>query len=155
MGHSRARAVPCTRSSVLSRRRCVPFRLSSTPYYSCAFAHFSCADGALLVYDITDEASFVRVKEWVKELRKMLSDDLQIAITGNKCDMEKSRHVDKDEVLAYCASVGATHHLTSAKTGAGVNEAFTELMRSTCMSEESCVSNMRFLLNRIFACRSC
>ena len=40
------------------------------------------------------------------------------------------RHVDKDEVLLYCASVGATHHLTSAKTGAGVSEAFTELMRS-------------------------
>ena len=40
------------------------------------------------------------------------------------------RHVDKDEVLLYCASVGATHHLTSAKSGAGVSEAFTELMRS-------------------------
>lgn len=112
----------------------------------------SAPDGALLVYDITDEASFTRVKDWVKELRKMLSDELCIAIAGNKCDMEKSRfasthcsavlrlasprhappprHVDKDEVLLYCASVGATHHLTSAKTGAGVSEAFTELMRS-------------------------
>jgi GTPase SAR1 family protein len=66
----------------------------------------------------------------VKELRKMLSDDLQIAIAGNKCDMEKSRNVDRDEALAYCASVGASHHLTSAKSGAGINEAFTELMRS-------------------------
>lgn len=42
----------------------------------------------------------------------------------------RRRHVDKDEVLLYCASVGATHHLTSAKSGAGVSEAFTELMRS-------------------------
>lgn len=53
----------------------------------------SIADGALLVYDITDEASFTRVKDWVKELRKMLSDELCIAIAGNKCDMEKSRQV--------------------------------------------------------------
>lgn len=53
------------------------------------------ADGALLVYDITDEASFTRVKDWVKELRKMLSDELCIAIAGNKCDMEKSRFVGR------------------------------------------------------------
>jgi Ras-related protein Rab-21 len=49
------------------------------------------ADGALLVYDITDEASFTRVKDWVKELRKMLGDDIVIALAGNKSDMEKSR----------------------------------------------------------------
>ena len=29
--------------------------------------------GALLVYDITDSESFVKVKNWVKELRKMVS----------------------------------------------------------------------------------
>ena len=28
--------------------------------------------GALLVYDITDSESFVKVKNWVKELRKMV-----------------------------------------------------------------------------------
>jgi hypothetical protein len=43
--------------------------------------------------------------------------------------MEKSRHVDKEEALRYAASIGATHHLTSAKTGAGIAEAFTELLK--------------------------
>jgi Ras-related protein Rab-21 len=90
------------------------------------------ADGALLVYDITDEQSFKRVQDWVKELRKMLGEDIQIAIAGNKADMEKSRNVNKDEALRYAASVGATHHLTSAKSGAGVAEAFSELMKSEC-----------------------
>ena len=40
------------------------------------------ADGALLVYDITDEQSFRRVQDWVKELRKMLGEDIVIAIAG-------------------------------------------------------------------------
>ncbi len=40
------------------------------------------SDGALLVYDITDEQSFKRVQEWVKELRKMLGEEIVIAIAG-------------------------------------------------------------------------
>jgi Ras-related protein Rab-21 len=87
------------------------------------------ADGAVLVYDITDEQSFKRVQDWVKELRKMLGEDICIALAGNKADMEKQRNVDKDEALKYAASVGATHHLTSAKSGTGVNEIFQELLR--------------------------
>ena len=43
--------------------------------------------------------------------------------------MEKGRHVDKEEALRYTASVSGSHHLTSAKSGTGVNEAFTELMK--------------------------
>ncbi len=43
--------------------------------------------------------------------------------------MEKGRHVDKEEALRYTSSVSGTHHLTSAKSGAGVTEAFTELLK--------------------------
>jgi hypothetical protein len=43
--------------------------------------------------------------------------------------MEKGRHVDKEEALRYTASISGAHHLTSAKSGAGIAEAFTELMK--------------------------
>jgi hypothetical protein len=43
--------------------------------------------------------------------------------------MEKGRNVAKEEALRYTASIGGVHHLTSAKTGAGIMEAFTELMK--------------------------
>ena len=53
------------------------------------------ADGAILVYDITDVDSFNKVKVWVKELRKMLgADSISMAIVGNKTDLEKQRNVD-------------------------------------------------------------
>lgn len=55
------------------------------------------SDGAILVYDITDEDSFQKVKNWVKELKKMLGSDIVIAIVGNKTDLEKDRHVPADE----------------------------------------------------------
>ncbi len=53
--------------------------------------------GALLVYDITDMDSFVRVQNWVKELRKMLGTDIVLAIAGNKCDLERNRVVPLDQ----------------------------------------------------------
>ena len=51
-------------------------------------------NGAVLVYDITDADSFTKVKTWIKELRKMLGNDISLAIAGNKIDLEKQRHVD-------------------------------------------------------------
>jgi Ras-related protein Rab-21 len=98
------------------------------------------ADGALLVYDITDEASFARVKEWVKELRKILGEDITIAIAGNKVDMEKSRNVNKEEAIRYTQSVGGSHHLTSAKSGAGINEAFTDLLKRVVAKKRAAAS---------------
>ncbi len=53
------------------------------------------SNGAVLVYDITDEDSFQKVKNWVKELKKMLGADICLAICGNKCDLEKNRTVDR------------------------------------------------------------
>ena len=54
------------------------------------------ANGAVLVYDITDADSFTKVKNWVKELRKMLGNDISLAIAGNKVDLEKQRHVSAE-----------------------------------------------------------
>ena len=51
------------------------------------------ANGAVLVYDITDADSFAKVKNWIKELRKMLGNEISLAIAGNKIDLEKQRHV--------------------------------------------------------------
>jgi hypothetical protein len=61
--------------------------------------------GALLVYDITDNSSFVKVKNWVKELRSQLGKSVTLAIIGNKVDLEKSRAVNKEEALRYAIFV--------------------------------------------------
>merc|ERR1711998_273839 len=57
------------------------------------------ADGALLVFDITDADSLTKVKQWVKELRKMVGNDIQIAVAGNKVDLERQRTVAEEDAI--------------------------------------------------------
>jgi len=85
--------------------------------------------GAILVYDITDSNSFLRVQNWVKELKKMLGSEVILIIVGNKIDLERNRVVSQKEAEDYAAQVGATHMTTSAKLNQGINEMFTELTR--------------------------
>ncbi len=87
------------------------------------------ANGALLVYDITDRDSFQKVRNWVKELKRIVGDDIVLCIAGNKSDLEKQRQVVEAEAKDYAEKVGAFHALTSAKTGKGVEEVFLQLTR--------------------------
>lgn len=88
------------------------------------------SNGAILVYDITDEDSFQKVKNWVKELRRMLGQDVCLCIAGNKTDLEKNRHVTVEEAESYAATVGAKHFHTSAKMNKGIEELFLDLSKS-------------------------
>lgn len=87
------------------------------------------SNGAILVYDITDEDSFQKVKNWVKELRKMLGNEICLCIVGNKVDLEKERHVSIQEAESYAESVGAKHYHTSAKQNKGIEELFLDLCK--------------------------
>jgi len=85
------------------------------------------AHGALLVYDITDADSFARVQNWVRELRKMLGNDVTLVLAGNKCDLERMRVVALTDAERYAESVGARHYSTSAKLNKGISELFIDL----------------------------
>jgi len=88
------------------------------------------ADGALLVYDITDQDTFARVQVWIKELRKVVGPNIKITIAGNKFDLQKQRQVSEETALEYAKKVGASHFYTSAKANKNVEEAFMDLAKS-------------------------
>lgn len=88
------------------------------------------SNGAILVYDITDMDSFLKVKNWVKELKKMLGSDICLVIAGNKIDLEQDSALEFEEAESYAQLVGAKHFHTSAKLDQGVDELFMELTSS-------------------------
>uniref|UniRef100_A0A8B9HB64 Ras-related protein Rab-21 n=1 Tax=Astyanax mexicanus TaxID=7994 RepID=A0A8B9HB64_ASTMX len=96
------------------------------------------SNGAILVYDITDEDSFQKVKNWVKELRKMLGNDICLCIVG------KLFFVLTWNCREYAESVGAKHYHTSAKLNKGIEELFLDLckrMMETAQLEERSKGN--------------
>jgi Ras-related protein Rab-21 len=116
------------------------FHSCSLPSRIAALFHVTslarCSDAALLVYDITDQESFIKVQKWVKELRKVVGESIAIAIAGNKADLEKERHVNNAEAEAYAASVAAQHSVVSAKLGKGLEECFVALARKMLAQAE-------------------
>lgn len=45
------------------------------------------ADGAILVFDVTDKESFNNLKNlWIKDVEEKAPENIQIAIVGNKSD---------------------------------------------------------------------
>lgn len=91
--------------------------------------YYRMSNGAILVYDITDEDTFQKVKNWVKELKKMLGSEICLAIAGNKVDLEKDRSVSINEAEEYAKQVGAIHFHTSAKLNQNIEEMFLGLTK--------------------------
>lgn len=120
------------------------------------------AQAAVVVYDVTKEATLEKAKTWVKELQRQASPNIVIALAGNKVDLvsptvpttpvtpaagddedeaddatatpgeeakeaEGLRKVPKDEAQAYATEAGLLFFETSAKTGEGIVEIFTEI----------------------------
>ncbi|XP_030380994.1 ras-related protein Rab-21 [Scaptodrosophila lebanonensis] len=100
-------------------------------YHALGPIYYRGSDGALLVYDITDHDSFLKVKSWVRELKQMRGSEIVLIIVGNKTDLEEQRAVVYDTATQYARTVGAQYMETSAKDNEGVSEVFellTQLM---------------------------
>lgn len=97
-------------------------------YHAVAPIYYRDSDGAILVYDITDNDSFKKVCNWRRELRKIVG-DIPFCIVGNKTDLEKYRNVSQEEAEQYSTSVNAKHFQTSAKLNKGISEVFLDITR--------------------------
>lgn len=47
-----------------------------------------------------------------------------VCVAGNKIDMPRARSFDQEKCRAACTECGATLHLTSARTGEGIDDLF-------------------------------
>ena len=100
------------------------FRSMAPLYYRGAVA-------AILVFSITDESSFEKLKEWVRELKinHPADEPLVLAIACNKADLADQRVVSWEAASQYANSIGALIYDTSAKANTGVSQLFTDVAR--------------------------
>jgi len=92
-------------------------------------SYFRDAKGVLLVYDITDRASFKHLQMWLNEVKQNSDDVVALAVIGNKTDQEESRVVSFEEGAAFARAAACSFFETSAKEGTNVKEAFSFLAK--------------------------
>uniref|UniRef100_A0A3Q2YSH7 small monomeric GTPase n=1 Tax=Hippocampus comes TaxID=109280 RepID=A0A3Q2YSH7_HIPCM len=93
-------------------------------YHSLAPMYYRGAQAAIVVYDITNTDTFVRAKNWVKELQRQANPNIVIALAGNKADIADKRAVEHQEAQEYADENGLLFMETSAKTALNVNDIF-------------------------------
>ncbi|XP_053321051.1 ras and EF-hand domain-containing protein-like isoform X2 [Spea bombifrons] len=102
-------------------------------FRSIAKSYFRKAHGVLLVYDVTSEASFLNVRQWIDEIKNSSDKPIPLMLIGNKTDMRPERtesgfiHTSMGEKLAM--AYGSLFCETSAKDGTNVVEAVLHLAR--------------------------
>jgi small GTP-binding protein len=96
-------------------------------FRSISKSYFRNAVGAVLVYDITNLASFDTLGDWLNDLQTLSAPNSYILLVGNKSDLEKSRQVGAELVKDFTER----HHLeaieTSAQSGKNIKEAFARM----------------------------
>jgi Ras-related protein Rab-8A len=98
------------------------FRTITTAYYRGAM-------GILLVYDVTDEKSFNNIRNWIRNIEQHATESVNKMLIGNKSDMIDKKVIETARGKALADEYGIRFLETSAKTGAGVEEAFITLAK--------------------------
>lgn len=86
------------------------------------------ANGALLVYDMTNKKSFEKLDEWMQSFRDA-RDDAPIILIGNKSDLKNQIKITESKSSEYANANNMSLIITSAKTGQNVEKAFNELTK--------------------------
>ncbi|KAJ8917479.1 hypothetical protein NQ315_005526 [Exocentrus adspersus] len=92
-------------------------------------SYYRDAQGAILVFDVSNHASFAKLETWLNELDTYSTkSNIVKMIVGNKIDV-KNREVSREEAMKFARKHQTLYIEASAKTRDGVQTAFEELVQ--------------------------
>ena len=94
-------------------------------YRSLIKKYYQGTDGIILVFDLTSENSFNKLKSWINEISEN-TEKAQIILVGNKADLIE-RKIDEDKAETFAKQRDMKYIETSAKEGTNILLLFEEL----------------------------
>ena len=85
--------------------------------------------GAVLVFDLTNYASFEHLPQWIEEVRANIKYEIPLLLVGNKSDLMDQRTISIEEINQFTKAFNLYYIEASTKTGENVEEAFEALTR--------------------------
>ncbi|XP_051239849.1 RAB3D, member RAS oncogene family, a [Dicentrarchus labrax] len=106
-------------------------------YRTITTAYYRGAMGFLLMYDITSQESFCAVQDWATQIKTYSWGNAQVALVGNKLDLEEDRQVPTEDAQRLATELGFQFFEASAKDNINVKQVFDKLVDVICekMSE--------------------
>lgn len=92
--------------------------------------YFRKADGVIVVYDVTSEASFKNVRNWMTSVQEGTDDEAVVMILGNKMDLvddEDRRPVKTKDGSWLADEYGGLFYETSAKANLNVEQSLAAM----------------------------
>ncbi|KAF5460127.1 hypothetical protein F2P56_020018, partial [Juglans regia] len=87
-------------------------------------SYYRGAHGIIVVYDVTDQESFNNVKQWLNEIDRYASENVNKLLVGNKSDLTANKVVSYETAKAFADEIGIPFMETSAKNSTNVEQAF-------------------------------
>jgi len=124
--------------------------------------YYTGAQAGFIVFDVTNQESYIHVKDWYYELRKILENkQLPIVIIGNKIDLTYQRVISYEDGVKLTSELASAQYEggisfieTSALTGESIEDAFNliayhYIMRSIEIEEQRLKLDLMNILNSI------
>ncbi|XP_030045019.1 ras-related protein Rab-27A [Microcaecilia unicolor] len=109
-------------------------------FRSLTTAFFRDAMGFLLLFDLTNEQSFLNVRNWMSQLQMhAYCENPDIVLCGNKSDLEDQRAVKEEDAREFAEKYGIPYFETSAANGSNVSKAIETLLDLIMKRMERCV----------------
>jgi Ras-related protein Rab-1A len=89
--------------------------------------YYKGSSGFVVMYDVTNRASFSNLDRWMDEVLKHVP-DAEVLLIGNKSDLTDQKIISSAEGRHVATKYNALFAETSAKTGKGVNEAMAHFV---------------------------
>ena len=66
-------------------------------FWTLTSSYYRGAHGIIIVYDVTNRDSFDNVRQWMTEIERFATENVNKLLIGNKCDLEEKREVSFEE----------------------------------------------------------